>query len=750
MFALLAPLAAVPAAAQAASGEVVPMSTALAACINIETGQPEATPIYKERLAALTQLTCRSSSGVAVDSLRGLEAATGLIRLTVEGTDKADGDLRPLSRLTTLRELESNAFHITNLAPVAGLGLTRLDLAREPLTDARDVALLTKLQTLQILLTPISSPPDLRALTRLENLSLRRNSLTTPPDLSGKPALKLVDLSGNSLTALPSFAGAPAVSSLSIGSNQISDLTPLAGLSSLRTLSAPLNRIIDLRPLAPLLLTALDVKYQRASLPAVIATTPSTLPALSGPTGTSVAVDITEFSPIEGTVIDGVVRWARPGTGLLAWDGTVAFFGGATRFSGQMSQSVVLGTLTTGSPSVSAKPAVGTAVTASAGTWGPSPVNLKFQWLRNGQVITGATSSSYSPVTADGGQKLSVRVYGSKAGYAQASRTSAETAAVLKKITTAKPTIVGTATVGSILTAKPGTWTPSTVTHAVQWNRNGAAITGATATTYTVTAADAGSTITVTVTGSAAGYATASVGSAATTIVTGGTLSTTTPTITGSAVVGQKLIAAAGTWGPTPVTLGYQWRRGGAAIPGATGSSYTLTGADLGAAVTVTVTGTKVGFTTASKTSAATSAVKGLLGPAPAPTINGTMITGSTLAATAGTWGPGAVTVTFQWNRDGVAIPGATGATYALTAADAGSSITVTTRGSKPGYEPATRSSAATPTIGAAVLEGPQPTITGPAVVGTTLTGKSGVWAPAPVTLAYQWSRDGVAIPGAV
>ena len=46
--------------------------------------------------------------------------------------------------------------------------------------------------------------------------------------------------------------------------------------------------------------------------------------------------------------------------------------------------------------------------------------------------------------------------------------------------------------VGATLTAKVGTWTPASATTSVQWLRNGTAISGATGTTYTLTAADAG------------------------------------------------------------------------------------------------------------------------------------------------------------------------------------------------------------------------------------------------------------------
>ena len=83
-----------------------------------------------------------------------------------------------------------------------------------------------------------------------------------------------------------------------------------------------------------------------------------------------------------------------------------------------------------------------------------------------------------------------------------------------------------------------------------------------------------------------------------------------TPTITGTAKVGQTLTAVPGTWSPAPVALSYQWKRGGTAISGATSATYKTVSADAGKAITVTVTGTKAGYTTLSKTSAAKTVVK--------------------------------------------------------------------------------------------------------------------------------------------
>ncbi|KAA9152734.1 hypothetical protein F6B41_16110 [Microbacterium lushaniae] len=61
------------------------------------------------------------------------------------------------------------------------------------------------------------------------------------------------------------------------------------------------------------------------------------------------------------------------------------------------------------------------------------------------------------------------------------------------------PTISGNAVSGQILTAATGTWTPKPTSFSYQWNREGRAIAGATASTYRVTNDDATARISVTV-----------------------------------------------------------------------------------------------------------------------------------------------------------------------------------------------------------------------------------------------------------
>ncbi len=157
---------------------------------------------------------------------------------------------------------------------------------------------------------------------------------------------------------------------------------------------------------------------------------------------------------------------------------------------------------TTPTPKITGTALVGKTLKAVPGTWKPAKVTLKYQWLRGGKAITGATKSTYKLVKADAGKKITVKVTGSKSGYASASKTSKAVTALHALTKTPKPKITGTATVGKTLKAVPGTWKPAKVTVKYQWLRGGKAIKGATKSTYKLVSADKGKKISVKVTGS--------------------------------------------------------------------------------------------------------------------------------------------------------------------------------------------------------------------------------------------------------
>jgi hypothetical protein len=281
---------------------------------------------------------------------------------------------------------------------------------------------------------------------------------------------------------------------------------------------------------------------------------------------------------------------------------------------------------------------------------------------------------------------------------------------------TSLPTISGSAVAGQTLTASPGSWSGDTpITFAYQWlrcNSSGAScssISGETGVNRLVDNGDVGSTLRVHVTATNSSGST-SADSNQTAVVTssgggggggsGAPVSSSAPTISGSAVQGQSLTASPGSWnGTTPITFAYQWQRCDSSgnncnsISGETGTTRLVDSGDVGSRLRVKVTATNSAGSN-SATSEATAVVTssgggggGGSGPpknASPPVVSGSAVQGQTLTATTGTWtGKTPITFTNQWYRCDVnsancnAIAGETGPTRTVDAGDVGSRLKV-------------------------------------------------------------------------
>ena len=222
-------------------------------------------------------------------------------------------------------------------------------------------------------------------------------------------------------------------------------------------------------------------------------------------------------------------------------------------------------------------------------------------------------------------------------------------------------------------------------------------------------------------------------------------------TVAGTAKVGQTLTASVGNAAPAPDRHDFQWYADGTPIPGANGSTLTLTGAQLNAAITVQVTAVRYGYAPTSRTSAPTM----LVAPATFTTnlttsISGAAQVGQTLTADIGPAVPGPDRYDYQWYANGAPIPGATAGSLTLTAAQQGAKITVQATAVRYGYTSISRTSAPTAMVLTGTFgTGPTAAITGTAKVGTTLNATVGRSVPAPDRHDFQWYADGAPIFGA-
>jgi hypothetical protein len=127
------------------------------------------------------------------------------------------------------------------------------------------------------------------------------------------------------------------------------------------------------------------------------------------------------------------------------------------------------------------------------------------QWYLDGTAISGATSKNYTLKAEDLGKKVSYSVTGRKNAYQDKTVTSQPVLVKEGQLVGSNPTIAGKASLGGILTANPGTWTPGTkITY--QWLTNGKPISKATAKTLKITKSNLKTTVTVRITATKPGY----------------------------------------------------------------------------------------------------------------------------------------------------------------------------------------------------------------------------------------------------
>jgi 6-phosphogluconolactonase (cycloisomerase 2 family) len=280
-----------------------------------------------------------------------------------------------------------------------------------------------------------------------------------------------------------------------------------------------------------------------------------------------------------------------------------------------------------------------------------------------------------------------------------------------------------------------------------QWLKNGSALSGATAASYTTPAtsgADDNATFTVTVSNSLGSVTSASA-----------TLHVNFVSILGQptnqlASTGGGATFTVGATGPVGGTLHYQWKKGGVALAGATSANLSLTNVsttDMAAYTCEVVSHLNGTVTPIATTTAATLAI------VDAPSITGqpgdqTVIEGTPASFTVGATAPVGGTLSYQWKKANMAIAGATSATLVIPSvseAHQGSYSCIVTNTQNGASLIRSTSPASLAVVGLPVITA-QPigaTIfyADPLTLTTAATGNG--------TISYQWKKDGTAIAGA-
>ena len=341
----------------------------------------------------------------------------------------------------------------------------------------------------------------------------------------------------------------------------------------------------------------------------------------------------------------------------------------------------------TGSLSVSGTPAQGETLTADTSAISDEDgfSTLSYQWYRDGELITGEVSSELTLTQADVGSAISADI-----SYVDGSGTtetfeSASTAVVTNTNDepTGLPVITGTFSQDRELSVDTSGIADADGLgdFSYQWNRDGDAIEGATAETYTLSEADVGTNISVTVSYTDGYGAAERVDSAETSdIAKANDAPSGSLVISGTAVEGETL-----TLDTTSIadvdgvgTFSYVWMKDGSVLAGETGATYILTQADVGSVFSASVSYVDGLGVTETLSAEATAAVANVNDdPTGSLVISGDAQKGSILTLDSSSIADedGLGTFAITWLSDDQEISGATGTTYTLTASEVGSSI---------------------------------------------------------------------------
>jgi len=413
---------------------------------------------------------------------------------------------------------------------------------------------------------------------------------------------------------------------------------------------------------------------------------------------------------------------------------------------------------------VSAHPKVGEELVCSSGSWNGFP-GFSYEWIREGvKVSDSATPGTYILQKADENHEVWCVVTATQGTESVAVESvngvCIGTCGVPPEPPKPKtpPIISGAAEVGKTLTCSQGEWNGSTpMTFSYQWLRDKeTAIAGATSSSYAVKEEDATHRLSCRVYAKNAGGEAAQESTAV--LIKGeAPKNTLKPKVQGTARVGQTLTCSTGEWsGSKPITFKIEWLRNGGPT-GVTGPTYVVQQTDEGQKISCRVIAENLAGAEKAESEAVTIAGEPIKATG-VPRVEGTPKEGETLVCTEGSWSQPTAALEYAWVRENPSTKakestGAGSSKYQIGEKDLGTVLYCTVTAYNVRHERASATSEGFPIPKGS---GTPPTLLSPPTVqpkegikvGTRLTCNEGEWANA-TNFAFQWLRDGAAIPGA-
>jgi Leucine-rich repeat (LRR) protein len=157
----------------------------------------------------------------------GLTRIIGLKKIDLSG-DVMISDLSPLSKMSSLQEVNLKGTPVSDLMPLRNLN---------------------NLRVLNISNTAVSSLEPLHYCTHITDLNIKGTGIPDLGLLVNFPSLQDLDLSNTKISSLAPISALDSIDDLRLSNTPVSDLAPLAGLVNIELLSISSTKVTSLDPL---------------------------------------------------------------------------------------------------------------------------------------------------------------------------------------------------------------------------------------------------------------------------------------------------------------------------------------------------------------------------------------------------------------------------------------------------------------------------------------------------------------------